>query len=84
MFLVSSKRVFSLQFKKWAFNQVDYERGQEAKLLLTVPIEEKGPSLIAISPDSYSVAVTVNTHLMFYDGLTGNCDQVIENIFNRE
>lgn len=49
---------------------------------MTIPLEEKGPSLIAISPDSYSVAVTVNTKLFFFNGLTGECDQIIDNVFN--
>ena len=41
-----------------------------------------GPSLIAISPDSYSIAVSVNNHLMFFDGLTGKQDELVENICN--
>lgn len=49
---------------------------------MTIPLEEKGPSLITISPDSYSVAVTVNTKLLFFNGVTGECDQIIDNIFN--
>ncbi|CAF0719924.1 unnamed protein product [Brachionus calyciflorus] len=68
-------------WKLWNTN-IDYERGQDASLLLTISVDEKGPSLIAISPDSYSVAVTVNNKLYFYNGLNGECDQVIDNIFN--
>ena len=47
--------------------------------MLSVNIEDKGPSLIAISPDSYSVAVVINFKLLFYNGLNGECDQIIEN-----
>ena len=43
---------------------------------------EKDESLIAISPDSYTVAVVISNKLYFYDALNGQCDQTIENISN--
>lgn len=68
-------------WKLWNTN-IDYERGQEAKLLYTGNLEVKGPSLIAISPDSFSVAIVINNQLRFYDALNYNCDQIIDNVFN--
>ncbi|RNA06630.1 transducin beta 2 [Brachionus plicatilis] len=80
----SSRMVSVSKDKTWRLwdTKIEYERGQDASLLLTVPLDQKGPSLIAISPDSYSVAVTVNTTLLFFNGLTGQCDEVIDNVFN--
>ena len=60
--------------------QVDYVRGQDAQLLLTGRLDIAGQSLIALSPDSYSIAVSVNNQLIFFDGLTGDKDESIENI----
>ncbi len=42
----------------------------------------KGPSLIALSPDSYSIAVAVNDQIHFFNALTGQSDEVIENVCN--
>ena len=61
---------------------VDYARGQDAKILLTGKLTTAGPSLIALSPDSYSIAVSVNSQLNFYSALDGECLQTIENVAN--
>ncbi len=42
-------------------------------------LETKGPSLIAISPDAFSIAVISNNQLRFYDALTFKCDEIIDN-----
>ena len=39
----------------------------------------KGASLIAISPNSLTVAVTVLNNLYFYNALTGKLDETVEN-----
>ena len=62
------------------FVQVDYERGQEAELLLTGNVKEEGPSLIALSPDSYTVAVASNKTLSFFSTTTAKCVEFIENV----
>ena len=49
-------------------------------MLLTGELREKGPSMIALSPDAYTIAVVTNKNLSFFNGLTAECDQVIENI----
>jgi hypothetical protein len=38
--------------------------------------------LIALSPDAYSVAVAVNDQIYFFNALTGELDEVIENVCN--
>lgn len=63
---------------------IEYERGQDAKILLTGKLNTTGPSLIALSPDSYSVAVSVGDKIYFFDGLTAKCDEIIENACNDE
>ena len=74
--ILKKKRLGNFCFK------VDYVRGQEAKILLTGKLTTAGPSLIALSPDSYSVAVSVSSQLSFYSGLDGECLQTIENVAN--
>ena len=57
---------------------VEYERGQEAKILTTGRLATSGPSLIALSPDAYSLAVSVGQMLYFFDTLSANCDETVE------
>jgi len=82
-FNADSSRIASvskdLTWKLWN-TKIDYERGQECDLLLTGELREKGPSMIALSPDAYTIAVVTNKNLSFFNGLTAECDQVIENI----
>ena len=54
----------------------------KARILLTGSLEDKGPSILALSPDSFTIAVASLNQLSFYDGLTGECDQSIENFCN--
>jgi hypothetical protein len=61
---------------------VDYERGQETSLLLSGDLKSKGQSLVALSPDAYTVAVVTDKQLCFFNGLTAECDQIIENVCN--
>ncbi len=64
----------------WNTN-IDYERGQDAKLLHTFNLDTKGPCLIAISPNAYTVAViTNNNELKFYDALNYKLDETITNV----
>lgn len=70
-----------MTWKLWN-TKIDYERGQEAELLVTGRLDEKGSSLIALSPDSYTVAVVTNKNLRFYNASTAECQEVIENICN--
>ena len=60
--------------------KVDYQRGQDAKLLLSGTLSIKAPSVVALSPDSYTIAVTAGSQLSFINALNGDCDQVIDNI----
>lgn len=59
--------------------KVNYEFGQDAKEILSVELPMKGASLIALSPDSLTVAVTVLNNLYFYDAITGKLDETVEN-----
>ena len=68
-------------WKLWN-TKIDYERGQEAELIVTGNLKDEGHSLIALSPDSYTVAVVTSTKLIFFNALTAKCDEVIENICN--
>lgn len=72
-----------LTWKLWN-TKIDYERGQEPDLLLTGSLKEQGPSMIALSPDSFTIAVVTNKTLSFINTLTGKCDEVIENICNEK
>ena len=62
--------------------KVDFERGQEAELLLTGNIKEEGSSLIALSPDSYTIAIASNKTLSFFSAITAKCEEFIENVCN--
>lgn len=58
---------------------VNYEKGQDAKEIFSVNLPPmKGSSLIAISPDALTVAVTVLNNLYFYDAVTGKLDESVE------
>lgn len=68
-------------WKLWDTN-IDYERGQDARLMHSGNLETKGPSLISISPNSQTVAVICTNQLRFYDALTFKCDEIIDNACN--
>lgn len=72
-----------LTWKLWN-TKIDYERGQDADLLLTGHLKEQGPSMVALSPDSYTIAVVTNKTLRFFNALTAECDEVIENVCNEK
>ena len=59
---------------------LDYQRGQDAKLLFTGNLNKKGASHVAISQDSYTLAVTVGDQLHLINALNGQTDQVIDNV----
>ena len=65
-------------FSKYEYILVNYEKGQDAKEIFSVNLPMKGSSLIAISPDSLTVAVTVLNNLYFYDAVTGKLDESVE------
>ena len=69
-----------LRNKKFNFFKVDYQRGQDAKLLFTGNLNKKGASHVAISQDSYTLAVTVGDQLHMINALNGQTDQVIDNV----
>lgn len=53
-----------------------------ARVLLSGHIDFNGPYLVALSPDAFTLAVTTNCHLSFYDGITGESDQLVNDICN--
>ncbi len=70
-----------LTWKLWN-TKIDYERGQEAELLVTGRLSNEGHSLVALSPDAYTVAVVTDKKLSFFSALTAKCDEVVDNICN--
>lgn len=62
------------------FFKVDYERGQDPTIIITGQLDTIGHSLIALSPDSYSIAVSIENKLCFYNTLNAKCDISIENV----
>ncbi len=70
-----------LTWKLWN-TKIDYERGQEADLLVTGKLSNYGHSLIALSPDAYTVAVLTDKKLSFFCAITAKCDEIIDNICN--
>jgi WD40 repeat protein len=48
--------------------------------LLTFNGLKTGPSLIALSPDGFSLAVTINKQLSFYNTITSECDETIDDV----
>jgi WD40 repeat protein len=68
-------------WKLWDTN-IDYERGQEARILLTGDLRLAEPYYLALSPDSLTIAVSSSRELSFFDANTGLQEEVIENVCN--
>lgn len=68
-----------LTWKMWN-TKIEYDRGQDADCLLTGKVSSEGPSLIALSPDALTVAVVTNKNLCFFNGLTAELEEKIENV----
>jgi hypothetical protein len=77
--MVKFEGFFKLNFIAFCF-KVEYEKGQDPTILLTGQIDTIGRSLIALSPDSYSVAVAIENKLCLYKTTNAQCDISIENV----
>jgi transducin beta-like protein 2 len=67
-------------WKLWNTN-VEFDLGQDPSVLITGSLESFGLCQIALSSDAYSLAVSIDNNLYFYNPLTAKLDMSIEGIF---
>lgn len=67
-------------WKLWDTN-VEYNLGQDPSVLITGSIESLGLYRIALSSDAYSIAISIDNNLYFYNPITAKLDMAIEGIF---
>ncbi|XP_022109650.1 transducin beta-like protein 2 [Acanthaster planci] len=66
-------------WKLWDTN-VEYNKNQDPYLLLTGSYDHTGPSILALSPDAYTVAIATGAKIWVFDSATGKEEEMFEDV----